>query len=71
MPFPPDPPLAWTPLRTRTLLRTPFITVEQNDVLRPDGSPGDYTLTRFNNRAVGVVPWERGGVWLVGQSRFD
>ncbi len=70
MPFPPDPPLAWTRVATRTLHRTPFIELEQNDVIRPDGSAGDYTLARFVNRAVGVVPWEKGGVWLVGQSRF-
>lgn len=70
MPFPPDPPLAWTTLSTQIVHRTPFIEIEQNDVIRPDGTEGDYTLTRFVNRAVGVVPYENGGVWLVGQSRF-
>ena len=70
MPFPPDPPLAWTTLSTDIVHRTPFIEIERNTVTRPDGNPGLYTLARFINRAVGVVPWENGGLWLVGQSRF-
>ena len=56
MPFPPDPPLAWTTLSTDIVHRTPFIEIERNTVTRPDGNPGLYTLARFINRAVGVVP---------------
>ncbi|MEM7727722.1 MAG: NUDIX hydrolase [Pseudomonadota bacterium] len=74
MPFPPDPPNPWTTLRTRCVNDNPWTRLEENAVLRPDGAPGTYWVTRFANRACGVVPYEvRGGVpgvWLVGQTRY-
>lgn len=70
MPFPPDPPNPWSKVSTQTLYENGWITLEGNAVIRPDGSEGDYTIVRFKNRAVGIVPYENGGVWLVGQTRF-
>jgi ADP-ribose pyrophosphatase len=50
--------------------QNPWITVEHQDVLRPDGSPGVYGIVRFANHAVGVLPIAANGdVWLVGQYR--
>ena len=69
-PFPPSPPNPWRVLSTRDIYQTPFLRIERNDVVAPDGSEIEYTLARFQNRAVGVVPYENGGVWMVGQSRF-
>lgn len=70
MTFPDDPPNPWTSRQSETVFENNWIALEHNDVIRPDGSEGDYTLVRFKNRAVGIVPYEKGGVWLVGQTRF-
>ena len=69
-PFPPSPPNPWRVKATRDIYQTDFLRIERNDVVAPDGSEIEYTLARFRNRAVGVVPYENGGVWMVGQSRF-
>jgi 8-oxo-dGTP pyrophosphatase MutT (NUDIX family) len=34
------------------------------------GNPVEYTLVHFKNRAVGVVPYDNGHVYLVGQYRY-
>jgi ADP-ribose pyrophosphatase len=48
----------------------PWIKVEHQSVIRPDGKPGVYGIVRFANRAVAVLPIEdNGDVWLVGQWR--
>ena len=48
----------------------PWIKVEHQDVIRPDGNAGIYGIVRFKNRAVAVLPIEANGdVWLVGQWR--
>lgn len=61
----------WTVRNTRTAFRNPWIEVEDNDVLRPDGAPGQYSVVRFANLACGVLPVEADGTtWLVGQHRF-
>ena len=69
-PFPPEPPNPWRTLATRSIYKTGFLNIERNDVIAPDGRALEYTLARFVNRAVGVVPYENGGVWMVGQTRF-
>jgi 8-oxo-dGTP pyrophosphatase MutT (NUDIX family) len=57
-------------LASHIAYQNPWITVEHQDVLRPDGKPGIYGIVRFANRAVGVLPIdETGYVWMVGQYR--
>ncbi len=57
-------------LASNIAYQNPWITVEHQDVLRPDGKPGIYGIVRFANRAVGVLPIdETGYVWMVGQYR--
>ena len=74
MTFPADPPDPWTTRGTKVLVENPWTRLEQNDVIRPDGQDGTYWVTRFKNRAVGIVPFEVRdgvpGVWLVGQTRY-
>ncbi|GBF58805.1 ADP-ribose pyrophosphatase [Candidatus Phycosocius bacilliformis] len=54
----------------RIVYENAWITVEHQDVVRPDGKPGIYGIVRFANRAVGVLPIDdQGYVWLVGQYR--
>ena len=57
-------------LASHIAYQNPWISVEHQEVLRPDGQPGIYGIVRFANRAVGVLPIDATGhVWMVGQFR--
>lgn len=61
----------WTTLDRRAVYDNPWISVREDRVLRPDGSPGIYGVVHFKNRAIGVLAVEDdGAVWLVGQHRY-
>jgi 8-oxo-dGTP pyrophosphatase MutT (NUDIX family) len=67
----PDRSNPWTTLGTRPVYENPWITVREDQILRPDGRPGIYGVVHFKNAAVGVLPVDaRGSVWLVGQFRY-
>lgn len=66
-----DRPNPWTTLSTRLVYENPWISLREDQVLRPDGRRGIYGVVHFKNRAVGVLPVDdRGRVWLVGQHRY-
>lgn len=61
----------WKVLSRETRYENPWVKLEHNDVLHPDGQAGIYGVVRFQNAAVGVLPiFEDGTVPLVGQHRF-
>ncbi len=61
----------WQRLARRTAYENPWITVWEDQVIRPDGHPGIYGVVHFVHRAVGVVPLDVSGrVLLVGQWRY-
>ena len=61
----------WTVTGERAIFDNPWINVRHHDVVHPDGSPGEYGVVRFKNRAIGVLPIDEDGyTWLVGQHRF-
>jgi 8-oxo-dGTP pyrophosphatase MutT (NUDIX family) len=61
----------WTTLSSRPIYENPWISLREDQVLRPDGKDGIYGVVHFKNRAVGVLPVdEQGRVWLVGQYRY-
>ncbi len=61
----------WTTLESRPVYTNPWISVREDRVIRPDGSPGIYGVVHFKNRAVGVLAVEDdGSIWLVGQHRY-
>lgn len=61
----------WIVKQTSVPFRNDWFHVDKNDVVRPDGSSGEYTIVRFRRMAVGVLPVEPdGSVHLVGQWRF-
>ena len=67
----PDPLNPWTTLGSRQVYDNPWITVREDQVLRPDGQPGIYGVVHFKSRAIGVLPIDdEGRVWLVGQHRY-
>ena len=60
----------FTVLSSRDVYQNPWIRVVEHQVLNPKGRPGIYGVVHFKARAVGVVPYQDGDVWLVGQYRF-
>ena len=61
----------WTTLDRRPVYENPWISVREDRVIRPDGSPGIYGVVQFKNRAIGVLAVEDdGSIWLVGQHRY-
>ena len=67
----PDHANPWTTLGRRPIYENPWISVREDQVLRPDGRPGIYGVVHFKNKAIGVLPVDEDGhVWLVGQHRY-
>ena len=61
----------WTTLGSRSVYENPWISVREDQVLRPDGKPGIYGVVHFKCRAIGVLPVDdEGRIWLVGQHRY-
>lgn len=61
----------WTVTASRAPFQNNWFRIDKNDVIRPDGSAGEYTVVRVRRLAVGVLPIEAdGSVHLVGQWRF-
>ena len=60
----------WKTLSSRRIYENPWIRVREDQVLRPDGSPGIYGVVE-TKIATGVVALtERQEVYLVGQYRY-
>lgn len=61
----------WRTLSRRTVYSNPWITVEEDAVIRPDGQPGIYGVVRFPGRAIGIVALDEDDrTCLVGQYRY-
>lgn len=64
-------PNRWTTLKVKPVYETPWIKVDEHDVLTPAGTPGIYGVVTYKNLAIGVVPIDDWGrVTLVGQYRY-
>jgi 8-oxo-dGTP pyrophosphatase MutT (NUDIX family) len=49
----------------------PWFTVREDQVIRPDGTPGIYGVVSARRLAIGILPlWEDGSLTLVGQYRY-
>lgn len=68
--FPPEEGNPFHVRGSRQIYSNPWILVTEHDILNAHGRPGIYGTVSFKNRAVGVVPYENGRIWLVGQWRF-
>ncbi len=61
----------WLRLSRRVAYTNPWITVNHDEVVRPDGERGIYGVVHFRNVGVGVVPLDdEDRVLLVGQYRY-
>ena len=61
----------WKKLSYKKIYDNAWITVEEYQVINPNGGNGIYGTVRFKNKAIGIIPVdESGNTWLVGQYRF-
>ena len=60
----------WKTLSSNLEYDNPWIQITEHQVITPGGSPGIYGVVHFKNQAVGVVPYEDGYIWMVGQFRY-
>ncbi len=60
----------WTTLSKALMYENSWIRLEEHQVLTPSGNPGIYGAVHFKNQAVGVVPYQDGNIWMVGQYRY-
>lgn len=60
----------WRTSASRGVYDNPWISVREDQVVRPDGEPGIYGVVHFKNVAVGVLAVEGDEVYLVGQYRY-
>lgn len=61
----------WTTLSSEHLYSNPWLRVRHDKVLRPDGSPGTYTVVEACKVATGIVALTNDArVFLVGQYRY-
>ncbi|MDJ0654751.1 MAG: NUDIX hydrolase [Xanthomonadales bacterium] len=64
-------PNPWVRRQSTQIYGNPWISVREDQVVRPDGSPGIYGVVEPAGIALGVVPVdEEGFTWLVGQFRY-
>jgi 8-oxo-dGTP pyrophosphatase MutT (NUDIX family) len=61
----------WQRTASRRIYCNPWISVREDAVIRPDGSPGVYGVVEFAHWATGIVALNAAGeVVLVGQHRY-
>jgi len=60
----------WTIKNSTQIYDNPWITVTEHDVINPNGGDGIYGIVHFKNAAIGIIPYEDGHIWMVGQYRL-
>lgn len=67
----PSEPSPWRTLSSRVVYGNAWMRVREDQVVRPDGTPGIYGVMEPTRVATGVVALtDAGEVWLVGQYRY-
>ena len=61
----------WKTLSTSHIYQNPWFGVREDQVIRPDGQPGTYSVVSAARIATGILPlWPDGSITLVGQYRY-
>lgn len=60
----------WRTLGTEVIYDNPWISLREDQVVRPDGEQGIYGVVHFKNVAIGILAIEDDFVYLVGQYRY-
>lgn len=67
----PTTPNPWITHASVEVFENPYIRIVRNEVTRPSGNPGVYTVVHFRRVAVAIIPVDdEGYTWLVGQFRY-
>lgn len=66
----PTAPNPWRIRASDVKMETPWLRVKLYDVINPAGEACEYGVAHFKNKAIGVVPYAQGHIWMVGQTRF-
>ncbi len=67
----PTAPNPWITHHSAVVFENPYVKLVRNEVTRPSGNPGLYTVVHFKRVAVAIIPVdEEGYTWLVGQYRY-
>lgn len=65
----PRPDFAWQLGAPQANYENPWMRIDEIPAIDPNGKSALYGLVHFKNLAIGVVPYQEGHIWLVGQSR--
>ena len=65
----PRPNFAWQLHPATAQFENAWMRVESFPAVDPNGREAEYGLVHFKNLAIGILPYEDGHIWLVGQSR--
>jgi len=65
----PRPAFAWQLGAASARFENPWMRVDEIPAIDPNEREALYGLVHFKNLAIGVLPYEAGYIWLVGQSR--
>ena len=61
----------WKTKSQRAVYDNPWISVREDQVIQPNGSPGIYGVVHFKNKAIGILSIDHDGyIYLVGQFRY-
>ncbi len=60
----------WRLLSSQNIYDNPWISVREDQVVRPDGDKGIYGVVHFKNTAIGILAIEGENIYLVGQYRY-
>lgn len=61
----------WFTKTTKIVYENPWIRVDENQVINPNGGEGIYGTVNFKNVAIGIIPIDdKLNTWLVGQFRY-
>lgn len=61
----------WKTLSSRTLHRSPWIDLLEDEVITPGGNKSRYAHVHFHNFGIAILPLaENGDTWIVGQYRY-
>ena len=60
----------WKTISSSLIYTNPWIELVEHQVINPSGNPGIYGKVHFHNKAVGVIPYQDGKIWMVGQYRY-
>jgi 8-oxo-dGTP pyrophosphatase MutT (NUDIX family) len=61
----------WTRQSSRLIYDNPWISLREDQVVKPSGGQGIYGVVSFKNYAIGIIPVDdQDNTWLIGQYRY-